>query len=68
MGGSYHAVVPDSLGHHLLVEGHIGGLALDQQLMEGMVMFNIAVEDPSATDIECSDDKDVGYVPLSRRR
>lgn len=45
-----------------------GGYSLDQQLMEGMVMFNIAVEDPNSTDIECSDDKDQGYIPLSRRR
>ena len=45
-----------------------GGYSLDQQLMEGMVMFNIAVEDPTSTDIECSDDNNQGYIPLSRRR
>lgn len=45
-----------------------GGYSLDQQLMEGMVMFNISVEDPTSTDIECSDDNNQGYIPLSRRR
>lgn len=45
-----------------------GGLALDDELMMGMVMFNTAVEDKAATDIECSDDAGEGYVTVSRRR
>lgn len=50
------------------LRGSKGGLALDEQLMEGMVMFNTAVEDKNATDIECADDAGCGYVPISRRR
>lgn len=45
-----------------------GGLPMDEQLMEGMMMFNAVVEDPSATDIECTDDAGVGFTTISRRR
>jgi hypothetical protein len=50
------------------LRGSKGGLSLDEQLMEGMVMFNTVVEDKNATDIECDDDACTGYIPLSRRR
>jgi hypothetical protein len=41
---------------------------MDQQLMEGMMLFNTAIEDVNATDIECSDDDGYGFATLSRRR
>jgi hypothetical protein len=41
---------------------------MDQQLMEGMMLFNSIIEDANATDIECSDGADSGFVTLSRRR
>ncbi|MDO5847151.1 MAG: hypothetical protein Q4Q20_02480 [Methanocorpusculum sp.] len=45
-----------------------GGMGLDEELMTGMVLFNTAVEDKNATDIECSDDEGTGFVTVSRRR
>jgi hypothetical protein len=48
--------------------GSKGGLSMDQQLMEGMMLFNTAIEDINATDIECSDDAGYGFATLSRRR
>lgn len=33
-----------------------------------MILFNTAVEDKNATDIECSDDAGEGFVTISRRR
>ncbi|HJK77593.1 hypothetical protein [Methanocorpusculum vombati] len=48
--------------------GSKGGLPLDQQLMEGMMLFNTVIEDANATDIECSDDAGCGFVTLTRRR
>ncbi|HJJ30098.1 MAG TPA: hypothetical protein O0W87_03775 [Methanocorpusculum sp.] len=45
-----------------------GGLSLDEQLMDGMIMFNTVIEDKNATDLECSDDAGSGFVPMSRRR
>ncbi len=50
------------------MRGSKGGLSLDEQLMDGMVLFNTVIEDKNATDIECSDDTGSGYQPLSRRR
>ncbi|HJJ42153.1 MAG TPA: hypothetical protein O0W90_02405 [Methanocorpusculum sp.] len=44
-----------------------GGLSMDQQLIEGMEMFNTVVDDVNATDIECDDRDDLGYLPLTRR-
>jgi hypothetical protein len=41
---------------------------MDQQLMEGMMLFNTAIDDVNATDIECSDDAEYGFATLSRRR
>jgi len=45
-----------------------GGFSLDEQLMDGMIMFNTVIEDKNATDIECSDDAGSGYQTISRRR
>lgn len=50
------------------LRGSKGGLPLDQQLMEGMMLFNTIIEDKNATDIECSDDKGRGFITLTRRR
>lgn len=41
---------------------------MDQQLMEGMMLFNTVIEDANATDIECDDDAGCGFATLSRRR
>lgn len=50
------------------LRGSKGGMGLDEQLMEGMMMFNTVIEDKNATDIECADDAGCGFTQISRRR
>ena len=49
------------------IRGSKGGMSLDDQLMEGMALFNTVIEDKNATNIECTDDAGLGYMPISRR-
>ena len=44
-----------------------GGLGMDQQLMEGLMLFNTIVSDNNATDIECDDDNNTGFTKISLR-
>jgi len=45
-----------------------GGFGLDEELMNGMVMFNTIVEDTNATDLECDDDACCGFEKITKRR